>query len=228
MYVLLFAPTHIKAPLFENSKWYNKIVMMNDWNISKSSAQSKEYECPYCENKVASKEYFYTSNNSGGDIGYIWICPHCHNATIFVKQRVSINGYQRLIEKMIPNNKIGKPDIKNLPDDIKYLWDEIRNSYQADAFDGVSMLIRTLLLMLCENLDENKTINKESTYKECVEYLIDNGHITKNLKKHAEELRKTANEFTHELQKVSKEKAKELINIVEFLLVTIYHYGNQK
>lgn len=202
---------------------------MNDWNKDLETYSSKEYTCPFCGNKVASKEYFSTKSVVLNEKVEIRICPHCKYPTIFIEKYVSpLRGIPKwTLDKMIPNNKIGKDDIKNLPDDIKLLYDEIRNSYQANAFDGVSLLTRTLLLMLCENLDATNTINKNSSYKDCVDYLIDNNYIPKNSKKYADDLRSTANEFTHELQKVTKEKAEELIYIVEFLLVTIYQYGEK-
>ena len=165
--------------------------MMNDWNNQKETSYTKQYKCPYCENNVASLQHFSTKSDSYNfnDKAEIWICPHCKNATIFVRECVGTsNSRKYLPEKMIPNNKIGKDDIKNLPDDIKFLWEEIRNSYQANAFDGVSMLTRTLLLMICENLDKSKTINKDSSYKQCVDYLIDNGLIAIQSKKYADKL----------------------------------------
>ena len=202
---------------------------MNDWNKNLETYKTKEYTCPFCGNKVASKEYFSTSSNEFKEKAEIWICPHCKNPTIFIEKCVrNLHGINKwTLDKMIPNNKIGKDDIRNLPEDIKLLYDEIRNSYQANAFDGVSLLTRTLLLMLCENLDTTNTIDKDSSYKDCVDYLINNDYIPKNSKKYADDLRNTANEFTHELQKVTKEKAEELIYIVEFLLVTIYQYGEK-
>lgn len=176
--------------------------------IDLSHINNLEYKCGYCNNNVAPSFGYLARNKYGVSRAYIYICPKCNKPTF-----IDDNNIQT------PGTKYGE-EVAKLPIEIKRLYDEARNSYSVNSFNGVAMLCRKLLMNIAVSLDAEK--NKSFVFY--VDFLSDNNYIPRKAKSWVDRIRKAGNIATHEIEDFTKEQAIDILKFTSSLLKNIYEF----
>jgi Domain of unknown function (DUF4145) len=173
---------------------------------------SHTFVCGFCGNKVAS--------DTGWDaesMGAIRLCPECNFPTFFG----FIQVHRELVRMVVPPSPPGR-DVQNIPEPIKTLYAEARQSAGAGSYTASVLTCRKMLVDLaCANGDEWK---KGKQFWEYVKYLNgklfapDAGQVWIN------RIRDQGNKATHELGVQSEADAAELLRYVEMLLRLLYEF----
>lgn len=192
--------------------------MKNEWtNLSKVS--SKSYVCGYCNNLVASSTGYKNverrrKTTYGNDIlfyGYIYTCPHCFKPTYFSFDE----------KEIIPSPKYGE-EIKKLPEGILSLYNQARNTYSVNAFTGVALLCRKLIM----NIAVENGCEEGKKFQFYVDFLDTENYIPKKSKSWVDKIRQYGNDATHKIEDTNQQIAKDLIDFSSMLLKVIYEYQN--
>jgi len=191
---------------FFDSKRYNW------WNYS--PIIPKSFICGFCGNLVSSKEGYYIKSLQTPDMldGNIYICPGCQGPNFFPPY---------LSNKQYPGPSIGN-EIKNLPENLKDIYEETRECYKNNCFTAVVMLCRKILMHIA--VDQGEKDGKK--FIEYVDYLSNAGFIPPNGKKWVDHIRSKGNEANHEIVIMKEVDAKDLIGFVEMLLKFVYEFPN--
>lgn len=197
--------------------------MSSNWKIiSDSNWDTKKYTCSFCGSVVSSNTHSFLSYVGSYDLNWphyeVWICPHCHRPTIFIKEKFECD------EQQIPSVKFGE-DVKHLNKQIDNIYNEMRECYKVGAYNAVAMLSRALLLFICTNLCKDNSINESSKFVDCVNYLVNNGYVPINAKSWVDKLRSFANSFTHKSINVGSDQAKDLIKYMQMILKIVYEFA---
>lgn len=174
---------------------------------------SKTFTCWCCGHSIAS-ECGYGSISYAQDEGNmsIYICHHCNAPSVFD----SIGNFVMPV-------LLGK-NIKKLPKEIKYIYNEARACISIGAYTATVMLLRKILMNLA-------VINgaKEGTkFIEYVDYLCENGYVHRKQTKQADIVRTMGNEANHQIENKTKEEAEQIFKFVEFLLLNNYEYADEE
>lgn len=181
------------------------------WN-EQDMGKKRSYVCGYCGVYVASEKGLKLSKivNSGyletSDDG-VYICTNCHMPSFFY------NNIQ------VPGNKFGSP-ITNLPDEVNKVYEEARSAFSANAFTGVVLLCRKLLM----NVAVDQGADPNLRFVEYVDY-IDSNHIAGiNSRNWIDQIRQFGNQANHEIEVNSKEDAELILKFCEMILKITYEY----
>lgn len=182
---------------------------------SESTIESRDYVCGYCGNGIASDSGWWRWHKKPDAAtstlaGSIYICHLCDNPTFFDGQ-----GHQT------PGPLICD-DLKKLPKEsgIVQLYDEARRSFAANSPTAAVLCCRTLLM----HIAEDKGLKEPKNFKQCVDYLFDEGYLGKPAKPWVDHIRDTGNDATHEIVIMSPDDARRLIKFSELVLKSIYEF----
>lgn len=181
--------------------------MKKDFNIewvNTNNLPDKKIICCNCGKDVM-LNYGYTSNFRNTQA--IYICHHCNAPNIIVNTEPYILPLQ------------GK-DIKNLPENIQKVYDEIRQCLQAGCFTAGVMMMRKMLMSLAvtSGAEEGKP------FTEYVDYIDQNGISPIKMKPLVDKIRKRGNYPNHYMGLSSSEEADELLKYIEIILLTNYEF----
>lgn len=179
------------------------------WN-NPNSLMSKSYVCGYCGNSLASNTGYFGKHPAGlAVIASIYLCHHCNGPTYF-KQ----DGSQ------IPGPLTGY-EVTNISDgSVRALYGEARCSFASNAFTGVILLCRKILM----HIAVAKGASENLKFIEYVEYLSENHYIPPGSKDWVDHIRDKGNEANHEIVLGKREDAEELLNFVGVLLKMIFEF----
>jgi Domain of unknown function (DUF4145) len=178
------------------------------------------YICGHCGSKVVGvvvasaewREPFGLGSQVSRQV--IWLqCPGCGNGSAYS------NG------RMFPNVAFGAK-IEGLPDNVAELYDEIRRSMQASAYNGAELLCRKLLM----HVAVEKGAAAGLTFVECVTSLENSGYVTPPMKNWVDRIRLHGNQAAHEISAPDKERAESTVMFTVELLRLIYemeHFSAQ-
>jgi hypothetical protein len=166
--------------------------------------RGKTYTCGYCGREVGSKEGYTTSE------GYdsIYICPVCGQPSYFGQEM-----------EQVPGVLFGR-DVANLPDDIELLYQEARNCMAVSAYTCAVLACRKLLM----NVAVSNGASPNQPFIDYVNYLESNNYIPPNARGWVDKIRQRGNEANHEIIPMTEEEAREIISLVEMLLMLIYDF----
>jgi len=179
------------------------------WSSSKNILPSKEIICGFCGKSVVMHSGYHNINNSPPS--YIYICPNCGRPTFFFE------GDQH------PGPLLGR-EISSLPDDIEYIYKEIRDDMKNTSYTSAVLLGRKLIMHLAVNIAEAQ---KGLSFVEYVKYLKDSHYLPPNGERILNFMKKLGNEQNHELKVGSKDQAEKIIKFVEVLLIHMYELPNE-
>ncbi len=175
-----------------------------------TTLESRDYQCGYCGNVVASEKGYDATGSLNRMSARIYVCPHCARPTFF-------NG-SRQDPDVAPGN-----DVHHVPDDVYDLYREARNCVSVGAYTASVLISRKLLM----NLAVSQGANGNLKFIEYVEYLAENGYVPPNGKGWVDHIRKKGNEATHEIVVMSREDATDLISFSEMLLKFVFEFPAQ-
>lgn len=137
----------------------------------------------------------------------IYICHHCNAPNIIIGTEPYILPIQ------------GK-DIKNLPENIQKVYDEIRQCLQAGCFTAGVMMMRKMLMSLAVT----SGAEEGNPFTEYVDYIDQNGISPIKMKPLVDKIRKRGNYPNHYMGLSSPEEADELLKYIEIILLTNYEF----
>lgn len=168
---------------------------------------SKSFICWYCNKDISSQKGYMSSDKNS-----IYICHNCKRPNIF-----DLNG-DAIIKPLY-----GK-EIKNLPDNIKSVYEEARKCMQVGAYTGATMLLRKILM----NISVEEGAEEGGSFKSYVEYLYNNGIVHKKQKDLIDKVKNIGNKANHEIEPISEVNAEYIFKLVEHLLLNNYEFVNQQ
>ncbi len=186
------------------------IKLTSTWQHLNNIA-SHPYKCGYCDTEIASdKGYFSTGSNQAS---FIWICHVCNRPTFIEFLNNSFNG-------QFPGSWYGD-DVDSLPNkELANLYSEARACISVNAFTASVLCSRKLIM----NIAHSKGATEGLHFIQYVEYLDENHYIPPDGKQWVDHIRQKGNEATHEIEKMSEDDAKELIDFIYMLMKFIYEF----
>jgi hypothetical protein len=175
---------------------------MDKWQ-GLNDLEPRSFKCKFCDNEVATKKAYYR----GGSNWRIYPCPYCARPTYFEENT------------QIPAPLLGN-NVEKLPDNIKILYNEIRDCTGINAYTSATLSCRKLLMHIAV---EQKAPEGKS-FLEYVSYLSEKGFVPPNGKEWVDHIRSKGNEANHEIVLMGKEDILDLISFVEMLLKFIYEF----
>jgi hypothetical protein len=164
---------------------------------------SVAYDCGYCGNRV------------GPNIGWntqvipsvrIVICSHCEQPTYFDEE-----GTQW------PGPTPGTP-VQALPPEVEAIYNEARRSMSVAAPNTSVMACRKLLM----HIAAERGAGEDRTFKQYVEWLVQNHYVPPGGEGWADHIRGKGNEANHEIDLIDTHTAEQVLAFTEFLLRFVY------
>ena len=181
------------------------------WN--KNNMISKNFTCGYCGAYVSSDKGMPLVDqgrvNPTESIG-VYICTNCYMPT-FIYDDIQV-----------PGNRYGVA-VSGVPKDVNDVYEEARSCYGANAFTGVVLLCRKLLMHVAVDLGAKDNLK----FVEYVNYLNENHVVSVKSHDWVDQIRKYGNEATHEIQVNTKEDAQKIIKFCEMILKMNYEYPSE-
>lgn len=165
----------------------------------------KEFICGFCANKIGSNIGFFHSQDVNARI---YICSNCGLPNFFY------------VNKQYPGPLMGR-EIKNLPDDVKEVYFEIKESIKNRCFTAALLLGRKLIMHLAVNIAKAK---EGENFTDYIDYLQKSGYIPPNANKWLDYIRSLGNEKNHEIKMGNSEEVEKILKFVEVLLIFIYEF----
>lgn len=135
------------------------------------------------------------------------MCTRCYNPILFDVEN----------HNTIPYSSEFK-DVSGLPDKVKKIYKEIRDSYAVGAYTCSVTVCRTLLAHISveTDADEGKSFQYYVKHIEenCLPKVMDKGWLDR--------IRKVGNECVHDLVIADKELARDMIRLSEIVLKGLY------
>lgn len=182
---------------------------LSSWS-SLNDIGPKSFICGFCGDKVASRQGYF--NNSFSAIATLYICSSCGWPTFFDTQS---NQY--------PGPILGR-NISHLPEDIKIVYNEIRDDIKNGSYTSAILLGRKLIMHLA--VDVAKAPEGESFVK-YINHLKTSGYVPPNSEKWLEYMKDMGNEKNHEIKIGEKEEAEKIIKFIEILLIFVYEFTKE-
>lgn len=182
-----------------------------DW-AAVTNINAKNYTCGYsgCGKEVSSeKGWNHQRNADGHHDGLILVCPSCRRPTFLDLT----NGNQT------PGVSMGN-NVKNLPQDIQTIWNEIRESTGYNAHTSAVLTGRKLLMHIAVSQGAEPNLS----FVDYVDFLIENHYAPPNSKEWVDKIRSHGNEVNHEIVIKKVDDAEEVMTFLEMLLKFIYEF----
>jgi hypothetical protein len=185
-----------------------------DWD-NLSGFSSRAFICWNCNQKVASQKAYFTIKRAYDGTKYgslIYICPHC-NAPVLIDDKKN--------EVLLPLPGI---EIKNIPENLKLVYNEIRKCMQNNCINGAIMLMRKLIMHIA--VEEGDIEGRK--FEQYVDFLCTSGIVPKKSKNKADSVRTLGNSTNHEIENRSLEEAQNCFEFIELLLKVNYEFADQE
>lgn len=177
--------------------------MLNEFELKRMDLKVP-YTCAYCKNRVAGIVLNVFQSYPGT---VVWLqCPHCHEGSVKSSSGV-----------VFPISMAGD-DVGHLPDAVKDVYEEARYCLTFRAFTAVELMCRKILMYVAAD----KGANQGKAFAYYVEHLQTIGYITAPMAGWVDQIRRNANEATHELPSVTEERATNTLYFVTALLRNVY------
>lgn len=172
------------------------------WN-SLSNITSKDFICGWCGNRIASANGYFNSGSAK-----IYICHFCQKPNYF-----DGTGGQ------YPGASYGT-EIKNLPEDIETIYNEIRRLHGESAWTAIVLLARKLLM----HVAVEKGAPEGKQFITYVQYLTDN-YVAKSNQGWVDRVRTVSNIANHELKIMDAAQARMVTDFTGMILKLVYEFA---
>jgi hypothetical protein len=122
-------------------------------------------------------------------------------------------------DTQVPPPNFGE-HIAHLPPDIESLYGEARSAMSGGAWTATVLVGRKLLM----NVAATHGAAGDLKFFQYVDYLVDNGYITPNMRPWVDQIRQLGNEANHELPSTTRESAARMMGFVAMLLRIVFEY----
>ncbi len=172
--------------------------------------ESIEYRCGFCGRHVASEKGWTFLTPVEVEEAKIRICPNCKRPTFLDSN------------SQYPSSPVGN-SVGSLPLEIETLYNEARMAASANAPTAAVLALRKLLM----NIAVNKSASPGLSFQEYVDYLSNEGYISRDGKKWVDHIREKGNEANHVIALMKPSDAEDLIAFAEMLLKTVYEFPSR-
>lgn len=174
--------------------------------------ESTPYICPFCKKEVASQYgYYFRIDSHHFDFNRkIVICPHCNNPTYF-------NYSDRY-----PGETHG-PDVKKLSVVVQNAYNEARVCFSNNSFTACAMMCRKIIM----NVSVGEGAKEGESFISYIDFIKNNNLIGKKSNYRLDKIRQSGNDANHQIREISKEEARELLDITSFLLITLFEHAEE-
>lgn len=166
-----------------------------------------EITCGFCSRHIAPHKGWRASDGSSSE-AKILVCPNC-NRPNFVDN----------FGEQFPGTTFGA-ELQFLPTDIDAVYSEARRCMAVNSFTGAVLLCRKLLM----HIAVEKEAEEDKSFAYYVNYLSENGYVTKGSEAWVNAIRETANEATHKIIHANRPEAELIVEFSEMILKNIYEY----
>lgn len=173
--------------------------------VNHPSSSYNNLECGYC-GKSVSAHIVATYSVSNGRLIWWEMCPSCSYGSVRDSE-----GH------VYPTKKFGD-HLQGLPGNIEEAYDEAGNCFSVKAYSACTLICRKILMQIA--VDKGDTTNKK--FVEYIDYLKNEGYITRVMSDWVNKIREAGNESTHEIPAASEEKAKSILLFTVQLLRNVY------
>jgi hypothetical protein len=182
-----------------------------DWSEWQSLASigSVSFVCGFCGNKVGSSHGYWHNDIPSARIR---ICTHCGYPTFFIGNNIQS-----------PGPMIGK-DVDNLPDDVKNVYLEMRETFKNNCFTSTVLLGRKLIMHIAVDKAEAK---EGETFVAYLEHLKKSNYIPPSGNNWLKYMKDLGNEKNHEIKVGNRNEAQKILKFIELLLVFIYEFPGE-
>ena len=185
------------------------------------SNRTIQFECGWCGTKVGSSEGVggtletVTEGRNTGTAN-LRVCTHCTGVTVIVERNVTYGNQPP--REQIPGKRLGR-SLKHLPtNEIKRLYDEMRDCFAAGCWTATVTVGRILLMHVGVSLGAPAN-ERFITY---VDNLEENAHVPPLARGWVDEIRVAGNTANHELDPTYEKLAAHIVRGVEGLLLVNY------
>jgi hypothetical protein len=183
-------------------------------NVTKGDGSMAErdwfqYYCAHCDSQVSGAvigRYDHTATK-------LLFCPTCLKGSVYVAGVIS------------PSAKFGAT-LEGLPPDVASAYDEARRCMSVNAYVASELICRKILM----HIAVDKGAKEGESFVSYLNHLEAKGYITLPIKGWADTIRQNANEATHELKVISRQRAEATVIFTVELLRLVYEmeYLNSK
>ena len=111
-------------------------------------------------------------------------------------------------------------EVTELPSDVNALYGEARDCMTVSAHTSAVLTSRKLLM----HIAVEKGASAGRSFIDYVQYLADGGYVPPDGTGWVDHIRKQGNEANHEIKRMSRGEAEELISFLEMLLKFVYEF----
>ena len=165
----------------------------------------RRYKCGHCGSEIVSTKGGQSKHSSNLKI---YSCIDCDKPTFFDGKGTQVPG-------VLPGTKV-----QGLPDNVEFLYDEVRHCFMISAWTATTMLARKLLMQVAVD----KGAPKDKSFLEYIDWIQDSDWNTLGLRKGLDRIRKKGNKANHEVSIIPQEEAAEIFAVLEVFLRLVYEY----
>jgi hypothetical protein len=180
------------------------------YNFFKKDEEWTEFDCGYCDRRVSAGVLIgaiprFDGNLSTGRGQAVVICSVCHGLSVQAEHEV------------YPAPRVGD-SVAGLGELVSAAWEEARNALAARAPTAAELMCRKLLMHVAveHGADEGEG------FEFYVDFLVEEGVITRRMKPWVDRIRKHANRATHDIVPVEFDRARDTLEFTEQLLRIVY------
>jgi hypothetical protein len=167
------------------------------------------YLCGHCGNQVATDHgWLAVSSYTGKPAWLIAVCHLCKRPTF-----LDDDGRQ------FPGASFGV-EVRDLPDGLKQLYQEARNTIGANCYTATVLCCRKILM----HVAVQKGATPGDKFIKYVEFLSEKNFIPPDAKDWVDHIRKKSNEANHEISLMARTDAEELLSFTEMLLKVVFEF----
>lgn len=115
-------------------------------------------------------------------------------------------------------------EIKELPENIRNVYEEVRKCMQSNCFTGAVMLMRKITM----NIAVHEGAEKNLKFVQYIDFLCENGIVPKKSKTKADSIKDLGNDANHEVENRTPGEAQNCFEFIELLLKVNYEFADKK
>jgi hypothetical protein len=182
-----------------------------DWQ-GVHTIDTQEWRCGFCDREVASDRGWQATGYSQGfhhTVARVVLCPRCNLPSLIDSDSGAV----------VPPERFGQ-GVDHMPDDLTALYNEARRAVTSGAPNSAALACRKILM----HVGVQKGAAAGGTFLSYVNYLSEHGFVPPDARGWVDEIRELGNDANHEIDLISEDEAKDVVEFTAMLLRVIYEY----
>ncbi|WP_242402023.1 DUF4145 domain-containing protein [Vibrio sp. S234-5] len=158
------------------------------------------------------------------DYYLVSLCKKCDHPFFIRKKLMGIPAeFEEVVEEELLYPVLKSTELVNLPNEINLAYEQATKCFSASLYEPCALMCRRALEIMCKLYSA-----KGHNFYDRLESLHKAGHIDARLLSWAHGIRALGNDAAHAITaNVSKEDAKDCLDLTEALLIYIYSLGHR-